>query len=83
MSDIAWQPVEAKPSNAAEIEVEIERIARGGVVRLTLVAEGWRVRALLPAAMCARGAPASERDVSDRIAEVLQDHDCPVAAAHR
>ena len=78
MSEISWQPEDRKPVNAAEIEAEIERIARGGTVRLTWVEKGWRVRALLPAAMCGRGASASDRDVSDKVAEVLTDHGCPV-----
>jgi hypothetical protein len=79
MPDITWLPPEAKPKNAEEIEAAIDRVARGGVVRLSLTSGGWRVRALLPAAMCARGAPASERDVSSRVVEVLLDHDCAVA----
>lgn len=78
MSEISWRPEELKPGNAAEIEAAIERVARGGVVRLTLADTGWRVRALLPAAMCARGVPASARDVSDKVAEVLIDHGCAV-----
>jgi hypothetical protein len=78
VADIFWQPEDRKPANAAEMEVEIERITQGGTVRLTLVDTGWRVRALLPAAMCARGASASDRDVSEKVAEVLSDHSCPV-----
>lgn len=79
MSDIVWQPDERKPKNAAEIESEIDLIARGGVVRLTLTPDGWRVRALLPAAMCARGASVVDRDVSDKVAQLLVEHDCPAA----
>jgi len=79
MSEISWQPEDRKPVNAAEIEAEIERITRGGMVRLTLVETGWRVRALLPAAMCARGASVSDRDVSDQVAEILTDQGCLVA----
>ncbi len=79
MPDIEWQPIDKKPSNAAEIEAEIDRIARGGVVRLTLGPGGWRVRALLPAAMCARGTPVQGREISDRVEDILSDFDCPVA----
>jgi hypothetical protein len=79
MSDITWSPADRKPPNAAEIEIEIDRIARGGVVRLVLAETGWRVRALLPAALCARGASASDRDVSEKVIELLIDHDCPAA----
>jgi hypothetical protein len=82
--DISWQPDDRKPADAAEIEAEIDRITRGGTVRLTLVESGaetgWRVRALLAAAMCARGASASDRDVSDKVAEVLIDHGVSVTA---
>lgn len=81
MSEISWQPEDKKPSDALAIEAEIERIVRGGVVRLSFGTTGWRVRALLPAAMCARGAPASDRDVSDKVAEILSDHGCKVAPA--
>lgn len=77
MSEISWQPEDRKPATAAEIEAEIDRICRGGTVRLTFVETGWRVRALLPAAMCARGASVSDRDVSDKVAEVLSDHGHP------
>ena len=80
MPDISWQPEDRRPANAAEVEAEIDRVARGGVVRLTLVQGGWRVRALLPAAMCARGASASDRDVSDKVAEILIDHGHPTAS---
>jgi len=78
MLEISWQPDDRKPGNASEIEAEIERVTRGGVVRLTFAETGWRVRALLPAAMCARGASASDRDVSEKVAEVLSDHGCTV-----
>jgi hypothetical protein len=81
VSDISWRPEDLKPENAAAIEAAIEDVARGGTVRLTLVESGWKVRALLPAAMCARGASASDRDVSDKVAELLIDHGCPVASA--
>lgn len=78
MSDIFWIPEDRKPPNAAEIETEIDRISRGGVVRLTLVDGAWRVRALLPAAMCGRGVSVTARDVSDKVAEFLSDLGCPV-----
>jgi hypothetical protein len=80
MSEISWHPEDRKPENAAEIEAEIVWITRGGTVRLTFVETGWRVRALLPAAMCARGASAADRDVSDKVAEILSDHGCAVAS---
>ncbi|MEO8499557.1 MAG: hypothetical protein ABI565_01485 [Vicinamibacteria bacterium] len=79
MPDISWIPDDRKPPNSDEIEREIDRVSRGGVVRLTLVEGGWRVRALLPAAMCSRGGSATDRDVSDKVTEILSDHGCPVA----
>ena len=78
MSEISWQPEDRKPANAAVVEAEIERIVRGGTVRLTFVPTGWQVRALLPAAMCARGASVGDRDVSEKVAEVLIDFGLPV-----
>ena len=80
MSDIAWLPADRAPENAADIEAEIDSVAPGGVVRMSLTDTGWRVRALLPGAMCGRGASASERDVSEKVAEVLGSFDCPVVS---
>ena len=79
MAEITWLPAESRPGNAPEIEAEIRKVAPGGVVRLTLCKAGWRVRALLPAAMCGRGAKASERDASSKVEEILLNHDCAVA----
>ena len=78
MSDISWIPDHRKPTNAAEIETLIDRVVRGGVVRLTLVDGAFWVRALLPAAMCGRGVSVTARDVSDKVAEFLSDLGCPV-----
>jgi hypothetical protein len=38
------------------------------------------VRALMPAAMCQRGADFSSRDVSGRVAEALAEEGLPVTA---
>ncbi|MEO8360909.1 MAG: hypothetical protein ABI672_12830 [Vicinamibacteria bacterium] len=78
MADISWQPDGRKPPDFAWIEAEIERVARGGVVRLTLAKGGWRVRALLPASMCSRGVSAADRDVSEQVIEVLLNYGCKV-----
>lgn len=82
MPDITWEPDHRKPLDAAEIEQEIHRVTGGGVVRMTLRETGWLVRALMPAAMCGRGAAASERDATEKVVEVLLDYDCPVDASH-
>lgn len=79
MPDITWQPDDRKPSDASAIEKEIERVTRGGPVRLTWAGDAWRVRALLPASMCSRGGSASGRDVSEQVEDVLLDHGCEVA----
>lgn len=78
MSRIEWRPAESRPPNAPALEALIAQVAPAAVVTLTLAEDGcWQVRALLPAAMCARGADFSSRDVSARVASVLDDHDCP------
>jgi hypothetical protein len=77
MATIEWNPGAAKPADAAEIETEIERIARDAVVRISRDGERFRVRALLPAALCMRGATMAERDVSARVADVLADFGLP------
>jgi len=78
MAEITWQPEDARPVEASEIESEIRRVAPGAVVRLTRGDSGYRVRALLPAAMCSRGASALERDVSGKVQDVLADFNLPV-----
>ena len=78
MAEITWRPEDARPVEADEIESEIRRVAPGAVVRLTRGDDGYRVRALLPAAMCSRGASALERDVSGKVQDVLADFNLPV-----
>lgn len=83
MTTVLWDPDEGKPVDASALEQEIERIAPDARVKITLVNGEWRVRALNPAAMCARGADLSGRDVSDAVAQVLVDHDYPAQAFRR
>jgi len=75
---VLWKPAESRPQNAAALEAAIEQVAPAAQVTLTVADDGvWQVRALLPAAMCARGGDFASRDVSARVASVLDDHDCP------
>ncbi len=72
-----WDPEDRRPPEAPLLEAEIERIAPGAQTRITLVGGEWRVRALRPAAMCARGSGLAGRDASAQIAQVLVDHGLP------
>jgi hypothetical protein len=78
VSRIEWRPEGSRPADAAALEAAIEQVVPAAAVTLTLADDGaWQVRALLPAAFCARGGDFSSRDVSARVASVLDDHDCP------
>jgi hypothetical protein len=77
MADVSWSPEQSRPVNAARLEDEIRHVAPGAQVKLTFRDGEWLVRALLPSAMCPRGADLSARDVSAVVAEVLADHDLP------
>jgi hypothetical protein len=81
--NILWDPDDRKPRNAADIEAEIQKIAPGAQVRLTLQDGEWLVRALAPAAWCYHGVDYSARDVSAAIAELLGDHDHPARVFRR
>jgi hypothetical protein len=70
---VSWIPPEQRPAEADAIEAEIAATVPAAEVRLTHAGAGWRVRALLPAAMCQRGSSFAERDVSARIAEIVED----------
>jgi len=78
MPRVIWDPEDRKPGNAAALEAEIERVAQGAQVKLTLRDEAWLVRALAPAAFCGRGHGFSGRDLSETIAELLEDNELPV-----
>ena len=80
MGSILWEPEERKPSNGEALEDEIRALAPGAQVKLTLRGERWLVRALAPAASCGRGHDFSGRDVSVRVADVLNDNGCPAYA---
>jgi hypothetical protein len=78
MMAIVWDPDAAKPGAASDLEAEIARAAPGAEVKLTLLPDGaWLVRALLPSATCLRGRDLASRDVSPRVAALLEDHDLP------
>jgi hypothetical protein len=81
VTDVVWDPEDRKPADAADLEAEIRRVAKGASVKLTLRKGVWLVRALAPAATCQRGPELGERDVSAAVAEVLADHDHPVSVA--
>jgi hypothetical protein len=75
---VLWRPVESRPANADALEAAVADAVPAAEVTLTRADDGvWQVRALLPAAMCARGGDFASRDVSARVASVLEDHDCP------
>jgi hypothetical protein len=78
VSKVEWKPSDRRPAEADVLEAAIARAVPAAAVTLTLASDGaWQVRALLPAAMCARGGDFSSRDVSARVASVLDDHDVP------
>lgn len=76
---IVWDPEARRPSEEApDIEAEIASAAPGAEVKLTLQPDGaWLVRALLPSATCLRGRDLMSRDVSPRVAEILEEYDLP------
>jgi hypothetical protein len=74
---VVWKPEDRKPPDASALEAEIQRIAPGAQSRITFVDGEWHVRSLRPASMCSRGAGLSERDVSERVAQLLADHGHP------
>lgn len=75
---IEWDPEDARPANGDEVEALIDSVARGAQVKVRVRPEGWRVRALGGAAMCERGSGLAGRDLSERVADVLEDAGCPV-----
>jgi hypothetical protein len=78
VNGVTWKPAERRPADGDALEAAIGRAVPAAVVTLTLADDGvWQVRALLPAAMCARGGDFASRDVSARVASLLDDHDCP------
>ena len=62
---------------ATAFEEVVRRSAPGAQVKLTLLDGIWRVRALLPAAMCARGGTFADRDASRQVAEALEAEGLP------
>ncbi|HEY7411856.1 MAG TPA: hypothetical protein VII13_14010 [Vicinamibacteria bacterium] len=77
MAHVVWDPAESAPPDAGLLEAEIERVAPGAQVKLTLREDTWRVRALLSAALCTRGAGLSARDASAAVVEVLDARGIP------
>jgi hypothetical protein len=70
---VSWNPAASRPPEADVVEAQIAALMPAAEVRLNHSEEGWRVRALLPAAMCGRGATFADRDVSSRVIEILED----------
>ena len=65
MSDVMWEPEDAKPTDAEALEAEIHQVAPGAEVKINLGASPWLVRALAPAALCTRGPGFDGRDMSE------------------
>jgi hypothetical protein len=80
VTEVVWDPEERKPENAAALETGIDALAPGARVKLTWRGEEWQVRALAPAALCGRGGSLEARDLSSRVADFLNDEECPAAA---
>jgi hypothetical protein len=78
---IEWDPPEARPADGEEVEGLIDSVARGAQVKVRVRPEGWRVRALGGAAMCERGAGLAGRDLSQRVADLLEEAGYPVFRA--
>jgi len=76
---VEWGPPEARPAGADAVERLIDEVAPGARVKITVGPDGWRVRALAPAAMCDRGASLAARDPSARVAEALSEAGYPIA----
>lgn len=80
MTQVTWDPEAMRPADAAAIEDEIHAVAAAAQVKITWVDGAWRVRALGPAALCGRGGVTAARDLSARVAEIIEDHGLPVRA---
>ena len=83
MPSLAWDPDDKKPKDAPRLEAEIRSATPDALVKLTLVQGEWLVRALNPAAMRLVGDDFASRDVSDAVAEVLNDNDVPAIVRRR
>lgn len=80
MTEVIWEPDARKPPDAADLDGQIDKVAPGARVKITLLGDTWLVRALAPAALCTRGPGVSGRDVSDAVAEVLRDSGYPASS---
>ena len=80
MASVTWDPEAARPGDAEDLEREMERAVPLCQVKVTLVGDEWRVRALAPPGFCGSGRSLNERDVSRQIAEILVDAGHPVKA---
>lgn len=73
-ANVVWEPESERPADASLLAARIEEDVPGVQVKLTRVGDIWRVRALAPAAFCARGGDFSGRDVSRRVVDWLGEH---------
>jgi hypothetical protein len=73
LATVRWVPEEKKPEEAPEIERKIDALAPACQVKVHCTSGEWLVRALAPAIYCGRGRTFADRDVSERIAELLRD----------
>ena len=80
MANVAWAPPSLRPPDGDALEAEIERVAPRCEARVTEKADGWLVRALAPVPGCGRDRSFEDRDVSERVAEVLTDAGYPARA---
>ena len=74
---VTWAPPELRPPDGADLEAEIERVTPRVEAKITQKPDGWLVRALAPVPGCGRGRSFEDRDVSERVAEVLRDAGYP------
>jgi hypothetical protein len=80
LASVTWDPEAGRPTDAADLEREIERAVPLCQVKVTRIGEEWRVRALAPPGFCGYGRSLSERDVSKEIAEILVEAGYPARA---
>ena len=80
MASVEWVPGDRKPRDAADLERLIDEAVPQCQVKLRWDSERWHVRALAPQVSCGRDRSFGDRDVSERIAEVLEDAGHPASA---
>jgi hypothetical protein len=77
MATIDWNAPDGPLAEADEVARIVDLVAPAAEVCINVRADGWSVRALLPAAMCGQGGVVAARDVSRKVAEALRDAGYP------